>query len=181
MFVSWLEAGHTLVDYPQNINLNSKETVEAYLEYICDIYRRKIKSGLEALEEGMERPVQELMMPFCADGSPIYQLGRILRGNDIADVPVRGFLGGFHVILEILNKKSELYDEFSRLFVKLYRQGEGKQNYVMFPRDPRQAEEEAIPFIAAIYKSTADVVARLNDTNQASPDAVNKHMLALAE
>jgi hypothetical protein len=59
---------------------------------------------------------------------------------------VRQYLGGFHIILESLNKRSELFEEFLRTFVKFYSKSEGKQNWVLFPRDPRQAEEEAIPF-----------------------------------
>jgi hypothetical protein len=178
-FVSWLQAGHTLLDFPQKVNLAAKETVESYLRYICSIYRRKIQIDIAAIGAGDERPVQELMMPFCSDGSPIYQLGRLLRelGNEFNDVPVRQYLGGFHVILEILNKRSELFEEFQRTFVKLYRKSEGKQNWVLFPRDPRQAEEEAIPYLAAIWKSAADVVAQMNGRNAASADLVHKHML----
>jgi hypothetical protein len=66
------------------------------------------------------------------------------------------------VILEVLNKRSELFEESQCMLVKLYHKSENKQNWVLFPRDPRQAEEEAISYLAAIWKSAADVVAHMN-------------------
>jgi hypothetical protein len=77
-FVSWLQAGHTLLDFPQKVNLATKETIESYLGYICSIYWHKIQNNIAAIGAGDERPLQELMMPFCSDGSPIYQLGQLL-------------------------------------------------------------------------------------------------------
>jgi hypothetical protein len=78
LFVSWLQAGHTLLDFPQKVNLAAKKTVESYLQYICCIYWRQIQINIAAIGAGDERPVQELMMPFCSDGSSIYHLGQLL-------------------------------------------------------------------------------------------------------
>jgi hypothetical protein len=60
---------HTLLDFLLKLNLAAKESIESYLRYICGISWRKIQINIAAIGVGDKRPVQELMMPFCSDGS----------------------------------------------------------------------------------------------------------------
>jgi hypothetical protein len=76
-----------------------------------------------------------------------------------------------------LKSLTRVFEEFQRTFVKLYRKLEGKQNLVLSPRDPRQVEEEAIPYLAAIWKLAAHLVAQMNGRNVASADLVHMRML----
>lgn len=102
-----------------------------------------------------------MIFPFAADGNPIANGYEILDQDASSGKPrlwplIVLFTGGFHLLIELLNKKGQLTEEFTRYIVSLYRKSRGKQDWVISPRDPNQAEDECIPSQMAHYRAAAD-------------------------
>lgn len=130
--------------------------------------------------------MQEILIPFCADGNPI------ANGHEILDQDASSgkfrlwpllalFPGGFHLLLEVLNQKGKLLEEFKRHLVGLYRKTKGKQDWVIAPGDPKQAEDEAIPYLLAHYRAAAVELAGSHGWSAVSPAELHKHMLRCAQ
>jgi hypothetical protein len=57
---------------------------------------------------------------------------------------------------ELVTKKSSIVSEVTRYYIGDFRGTEGSQKFVMDPYDPQQFEDEAIPTIAAHYRSAVE-------------------------
>ena len=115
------------------------------------------------------------------DGSPI-DAGLRIKDNDFKTGTLRYeklayFSGGFHMTMESMEKRALLLDSVVRHFVSTYRTTKGRQDWVMSIFNPNQAEDELVPYVAALYRAAGDSVAQLAGMSAVSPLDVHQHML----
>jgi hypothetical protein len=188
-YLSLLSATNAKLDYPFQIDLAKKATVQMLMTYSTEIQRKKVKKELSQVNHGDERPVQEIMVPFAVDGSPGCQALEFID-QDVNVTPegqlpafrdTRVFSGGFHALMKSIEVKSSLAEECVLFWVSTYRPTEGKQKFVMFPRDPTQAVEEMLPYAMAMRRAAGDELAEHLGVTEVSAAQVDEHMASRAQ
>jgi hypothetical protein len=188
-YLSLLSATNAKLDYPFQVDLAKKATVQMLLTYSTEIQRKKAKKELVQINPGDERPVQEIMIPFAVDGSPGCQALEFID-QDVDSTPEgqlpafrdsRVFSGGFHALMKTIEVKSSLAEECVLFWISTYRPTEGKQKFVMFPRDPTQAIEEMLPYAMAMRRAAGDELAEYLGITEVSAAQVDEHMMSRAQ
>jgi hypothetical protein len=184
-----LSRNNVVVDIPHHDNLNKHSVVQQYMTTVLDTIEtiQNLNGNEDDIDEcGGEAPVQTMMTPLCGDGSPGAAGLKILdiaasknRANDFAGL--RPFTGGFHWTIEIPDKRARLALDVVKFFVRQYRPTETQQKHALFPRDPRQALEEAPYYLAGHYRAAIDEFASLDASTSASSADVNAHMIQRAK
>jgi hypothetical protein len=184
---SIIDQNNIFVDIPVHDDLAKTTVVQDFLDYACRDAARRIEVDNRVRPEGHERPVQEVMTALSGDGSPCVQTHR-LKDLDARNPEeeqlyksLHFFAGAFHMKMEQIKKKAELLFEALFHIVKQYRKTQGKQDWVMNPRDPNQMEDEVISCFAAMLRAAIDSIAETLHVNTLSPAAVNAHMLKRAQ
>ena len=65
------------------------------------------------------------------------------------------FFGAFHTLLKLYNAMGDLFANIFPTLVKGYRDSPLKIQWIQFPGDPRQLENEYPQILSAIYGSAA--------------------------
>jgi hypothetical protein len=154
---SMLEKNDMFVDAPLREDLAKIEVVKQYLEMMLRMQKEMVE---KSSDQSNIRPIIENVMFFIGDGSPIFTSHTIFDDDKASGAnrykDIRVFPGGFHMMKELVTKKSSIVSEVTRYYIGDFRGTEGSQKFVMDPYDPRQFEDEAIPTIAAHYRSAAE-------------------------
>ena len=154
---SMLEKNDMFVDAPLREDLAKSEVVKQYLEMML---RMQQEMMAKSSDQSNIRPIIENVMFFIGDGSPIFSSHTIIDEDKASGAnrykDIRAFPGGFHMMKELVTKKSSVVSEVTRYYIGDFRGTEGSQKFVMDPYDPRQFENEAIPTIAAHYRSAVE-------------------------
>jgi hypothetical protein len=182
-----ISRNNVVVDIPYQDNLNKHSVVQQYMTTVLATIEtiQNLNENQDG-EYGGEAPVQTMMTPLCGDGSPGAAGLKILdiaasknRANDFAGL--RPFTGGFHWTIELPDKRARLALDVVKFFVSQYRPTETQQKHVLFPRDPRQALEEAPYYLAGHYRAAVDEFSSIHTKTSFSSADVNAHMIQRAK
>jgi len=170
-----------LVDLPAKINMGEKETVRRYLDQHIQIRAEQIKD----IKDGDPIPLASKYVLFVADGSPVY-LGHIMKDEDALSErnkykAIRIFPGAFHYMKEVVTLSGKLMEVFRRSVMKDYRGTSAEQENVLFPKDPRNFEDEAVPYVSAKYRAVIEDYAEFAKTTEFSAVDVHEFMIEEAK
>ena len=158
------------VDIPVQLPMAEKDTVLGFLEQFLATRQSQMKEIGKENEDTVEdlEPLASKYILYVADGSPVYLAYRFKDEDAKTESPrfkaISVFPGAFHYMKEIVTQSAKLMEEFRRDLVKTYRPTQKEQDFVMFPKDPRKFEEEAVPYLAAKYRSAIEECAKATKT-----------------
>lgn len=170
------ESAKLTPDNPYHADPAARSTISEIAKYSL---RSTVKARGSGNHPSGEEPVQKIMVPITADGSPtsIYYgisdedkwTGRH-RFDDI-----RFFPGGFHCNLETHRMRGKLFYDLWGYYVRKFRPTAGQSNWIMLPGDPRDVESELLEYVCAHYRCAADELAKQKG-REVSPTEVDDHM-----
>lgn len=127
------------------------------------------------------------MIGCGCDGQPAEAMRRILdedcqNGSDTRQFPTSVFcsFGGFHTVMKGLNASGEYFQVLLREIWSEYRDTSERVNWILFPSDPRQREEEYSFHLLANY-AVASLNLYSNLDRDISAVEVNDFMLERAK
>ena len=82
---------------------------------------------------------------------------------------------------EIIILKSKLFETYCRDVLKHYRDTNENQEWVLFPSDPRDFEQECIPWVSGKYQSAIEEFSEYKQQNEFSSAAVADYMVEEAQ
>ena len=147
---------------PLHENLGENVTQYKLMKYVLDFSKNQVDEfNNEEHPPNVDRPVAEDFVCFGCDGQPaaachIAQAQSAIDGD--GDLPPHLFVspGGFHTVMKILNANGELFEDVLRDFVSAWRNTIDKQNWFLWPTDPRQRKMEQ-PILALAHNVVAAV------------------------
>jgi len=150
-------------------DLNKTSSVEKLMKYGADSQKQQIEQWnkiKDSLSPTAEEPVAMIMNALGTDGQPAAQASKILRDDDGKTFPKSTLVsfGGLHTVMKTLNANGEFFEPLLREVVSSIRDSLDKQNWFLFPSDPRQREQEypllALAHYLVAYKELEEVEGR---------------------
>jgi hypothetical protein len=112
---SMLEKNDMFVDAPLREDLAKIEVVKQYLEMMLRMQKEMVE---KSSDQSNIRPIIENVMFFIGDGSPIFTSHTIFDDDKASGAnrykDIRVFPGGFHMMKELVTKKSSIVSEVTR-------------------------------------------------------------------
>lgn len=180
-----LDRNGMIVDLPLKLGLGETKTVMSYFNQYLSISESQTRAFEISTTEEEKIPLASKYSFYVADGSPIYASHGLKDAEKKKEStrldPIRPFPGVFHYMKEIILLKSKLLEEFEREYIELYRPTKDAQEHVLKPKDPREFEKEAVPYVAAKYRSAIEEFANFSGKAEFSAAEVDQYMLEEAK
>jgi hypothetical protein len=183
-----LAINNMVVDIPFHADIAKDKTIKMYLDHFLNARNEQLKTLV--IPPDQEPPVASAIIPVAGDGQPantMYKLQdkdareSIQNGQERIYKDIRPFVGGFHTTKEVITKMHDIVGELTKCFIKGYRRTTGQQDWILDPHDPRQFEEEVMPYIIAQYRAAAEGYATGNTILSFSPVDVHYMLLHRAQ
>ena len=137
-------------------DLNSRAVVTKLMNHIEELEAEGIE---KCDDDGAREYLEHVRYQACADGSPMYEMVRVLLEDDVTLSAGRN-PGPFHWAMRLVHCISRLYeathlDLILKCIGKEYRDSEGKMAWFKYPTDPNQAFAEIQEQQMAFYVEMA--------------------------
>ena len=149
------------VDIPVKMRMGEKDTVRGFLDQFLALRQLQMKDigeGDATMPDSV--PLASKYILYIGDGQPVYlaykMKDELQRKNDHRYKAICVFPGAFHYLKEVVGQGSKIMHAFRRDIISNYRPTSDEQDYVLFPNDPRQFEDESIPYLSAMYRSAIE-------------------------
>lgn len=177
VYASNYEANNATVDCPMHMDLAADETVKALMNYAASLGARAIdRINHPPFDEDDVVPIMESFgVPLCGDGNPSWAINKVMRKhNDAFLNKVKGYFGGFHLMLESHKKRGDMFGPTHlRDFFSAWRTTDKQLDWVMHPGDPNQIDGELIMYHLAMYLSAIRALVKKKREDQQIPLSTN--------
>jgi hypothetical protein len=190
-----MEAGNVSSGGMVFADLNNLDTVKLIAKHTVEVSEKALERGLNM--EGIS-PIQlHTGALSIGDGSPSNQILRLQDGKLIPEQSYRmttpleagkvGFCnisGAFHLYLELFRLIGAMFrGSHLQEFVASWRHSTGRQEWILAPGDPNQAEQEYLEYIIAHYVAAARACAKHHEdpAEGVSAEQVNAYMIERAK
>ena len=179
------DANNATIDCPMHIDLATDETVEALMSYSSKLGTNALEteegSSSDAyLWHGLVPIMQTFGVPLCGDGNPTWAINKIMRQKyETYHDKVKGFFGGFHLLLEAHKKRGDLFGptHMADIF-GAFRLTEKQLQWVLHPGDPNQIDSELIMVHLAMH--VAAKRAKVNEESQSLGQTVERQKISVS-